>query len=622
MASEHLDTILRSGYEAQAHRRRIAASNDGGMAELNPDEGPTFTHPVSPGLDSTHRYTTSPPMRRRTNPWSLLRESSSSESGDDCDRPLTRSLSHNLSRRLSRRASSALSKFNLQRAPTDADEEELTNSSEGTDRASEPSTKKQPVPLERRRSSLQKIKDFVTGRRKDSAMSDNALTNVTTPDEDQRAMRSSELLGTWQRAHDVSSGFASFNMTRALPASSSDFVSLESGANGQQQIHILEQPIHSSDDSSGGEGVSPTTGLQMSPFLPVSETNTGAEWTQISYVVDNSSIEYAQNLKRKRSRGISSIHIPRLPSIGSILQKERSFRSPKAKLKRREPGLTSPLGGHVPTDPWIGHTTSTNPVHPPASIDEIGVLPPSSMESALNVSAPVYTTDSSTSSSATVRTPSPSLPVSKKEGLHGCPSSPHLEPVVAETVPSGSSFVLPSPYVPLPSRRHKPIYPYSTSPCHPSRSVQSLCSDGDCLSIDATISDLASVREELPLRRMGIFFHELREAASFTSAAVQVPDPDGGRPSVGATVLNSIPAFEDSPLRRMEVVLNQMREAAAFRNKAERTEQASTDDDDGLHCLTGLEGMEGTSFARGAVEWAEKGTEQEGESDVSEGADL
>ena len=169
--------------------------------------------------------------------------------------------------------------------------------------------------------------------------------------------------------------------------------------------------------------------------------------------------------------------------------------------------------------------------------------------------------------------------------------------------------MLPSPYVPVPDKticRHKPIYPEAKEVAHPSHSVEGPFPDADCLSIDATISDSASVRDGLSLRRMGTILHELREGTPFATAADGDAQLSGEGQPIGANASQSLSTLDRSPLRKMEIVLHEMRQAAAFRNKASSINQSSSDDGVDLDCLAGMEGMEGTSFARSAIEWAEK----------------
>lgn len=174
----HVEFVLQSSRETTIRRESTALAPD----EIAPDEYPTFTRAVSPELAESKRYTHEPPRRSRTNPWSSFhRNSNSSESGDDCDRPL--------SRKLSRKASNVFHIFTPQRTRSNASVVPATILTEvlsgplpdsmseahkvsETEEPVQPAAKIHHVTKERRKSSLKQLMDFIRGKRKDSGFSD------------------------------------------------------------------------------------------------------------------------------------------------------------------------------------------------------------------------------------------------------------------------------------------------------------------------------------------------------------------------------------------------------------------------------------------------------------------
>ena len=529
-----LETILQSGYEARSRRRRSSSPNsleeEEVEQEITPDERPTFTRRMSPDFDQTRGYGTSSPNPRRGDPWSFRHQSVSSESGDDCDQPLTR--------RLSRRATTVLSKF-TQRRRTDPIGGLSAISSQTPDTSSEQRTQRPPMGKERRRSSLQKLKDFIARKRKDSAISDASTSKCPRHGDDGCATGPFESLFQMRRTGSTPANPTLLYNLEVLPLDSITSRLFERTYDFADPPTRVEDPIeevHQSSSNFQGPLNSNPVNADFA-FEPKADTEDRATSSSREEV---SSIDGThQNLKRKRSQQSGATAAPELSHLANAQQDDQ----PHDSIKRRSfaSGLRISLepGSGMFTEPWVYHVSPTPPANPPTSIEDIGILPPVSMESASSIAVAAFTNRSANSSTIALHTPSLRSRSPSRAALDNRSTSVQINPVASPNTSPGSSFSLPSPFMPMPSaypvQRSAPSLLQTTpvvsscmaadcSSCTVSRYVEE-----DRISLSATEADTASLREALPLQRC----HDIVDGTRGAASAAVLTDKGDGMPVSG-----------------------------------------------------------------------------------------
>ncbi|KAF9735697.1 hypothetical protein PMIN06_006773 [Paraphaeosphaeria minitans] len=390
----HLASVLRSGREAQSRRKSAAVPPD----EVAPDEYPTFTRPISPELDESKRYTQDPPKRKRTNPWSFHRNSNSSESGDDCDRPL--------SRKLSRKASNVFHIFTPQRTRSNASAAPAQHPREAPDDGEadehvQPTAKRRHVTAERRKSSLKQLIEFIWGKRKDSATSEKPLLPAPLLDEDDLAT------GLWKRSspNHPQSPFNSdpddiIYMSGALPAST---------------------PNRTSPVDLGGISLDPlvnpnvTESKRRKAFAAAASIDSNEP--SMLQGVGSSVTGYSPPPTPKNKR---SVHYPNTAMV--------NFHPCHSSLRRPRAGPSS-IANATYMDVTVAHASARYAIAPweeadatSPSTSTIGVLPSlSSVDSTSNLSLPTFAQPPTTASPTTVALHTPSRPHSPAQARSGAP---------------------------------------------------------------------------------------------------------------------------------------------------------------------------------------------------------
>ncbi|KAK7191915.1 hypothetical protein PSPO01_02364 [Paraphaeosphaeria sporulosa] len=403
----HLASVIRSGREAQSRRKSAAVPPD----QIAPDEYPTFTRPISPELDESKRYTHDPPKRKRTNPWTFHRDSNSSESGDDCDRPLTR--------RLSRKASNVFHIFTPQRTRSNssaAPPQHLSETPEDQEREEhvQPAAKRRHVTAERRKSSLKHLMEFIWGKRKDSATSENPHLPAPPLDEDDHAtglrqrfpLKHSQSLFT-SDPDDI------IYMSGALPASTPNRSPL--GDLGGFSLDFL---------------VNPNITERKPRKASAAAISINSDEPSIFQSFGNSIIGYSPPPTPKNKR---SVHDPNT-EMSSFHECHNSL---------RRPGTGPPSSGSGKyTDIAVAGTSTRHAVAPweqseaaSPSTSIIGVLPSlSSVESTSHVSLPTFALPPPTANSSTVALHTPSRSHSPTQApwwamlMDVCPASRSIDP--------------------------------------------------------------------------------------------------------------------------------------------------------------------------------------------------
>lgn len=419
----HLASVLKSGREAQARRQSptIALALD----EIAPDEYPTFTRPISPELDESKRYTHDPPKRKRTNPWTFHLNPNSLESGDDCDRPL--------SRKLSRKASNVFHIFTPQRTRSNSSaapaQQDLPEAPGEVEEHVQQAAKRHHVTAERRRSSLKRLYEYILGKRKDSATSEKTLLPAPPLDEDDHAT------GIRQRCspkhphsfHNTDPDVV--YMTGALPAST---------------------PTSHSEDLSGSSSLDPL----VNPNLTVSKRRKFCAAVAASF--DSADVAISQGIANNIAgysppatpENTSSCHYPK-PAMSNFHPYHNS-------LWRGTPGQSS-SGKYVDITaatssarhvvaPW----ENTEQVSP--STSAIGILPSlSSVKSTSHVSLPTFALPPTTASSSTVALHTLSRPHSPAHDIDVCLASSSIDPTEVSDGRPSSTFALRSPSIAIPA---------------------------------------------------------------------------------------------------------------------------------------------------------------------------
>jgi hypothetical protein len=407
----HLNSIVQSGRAAQVRRQSRTAAQE----EVAPDEYPTFTRPISPELDASKRYTQDPPKRKRTNPWSFRRNSNASESGDDCDRPL--------SRKLSRKASTVFHIFTPQRARSNASAalpQSLLGEPGDAREHVPPAAPSRHVTDERRRSSLQKLKDFIFEiLRKDSAVSEKPYLPAPPLDDDDHAMG---LFQTSSPKHPQSLYTADpdlIYMTGALPPDNPNSSLLEPLTNPD----LTESKRRKTSAAAAARPHGIDADLD-DPWRPFSPNLTGYS---------------PPPLPRRRATHHAHTAVPKFPSRRRDSRRRFSAVPASAEIHM---DMMSATPRHV-VAPW---DTPSDTDRSSPSTSAIGVLPSlSSAESASHVPFPVFALPSTTANSSTVALHTPSRPQSPAmNAMQVCPASPEVGPtVVSDGRPS--TLTLPGP---------------------------------------------------------------------------------------------------------------------------------------------------------------------------------
>ncbi|KAF2442010.1 hypothetical protein P171DRAFT_59729 [Karstenula rhodostoma CBS 690.94] len=383
----HFASVFKSVREAQARRHSATVSQD----EIAPDDYPTFTRPLSPQLDESKRYTHDPPKRKRTNPWSFQRNPNAPESGDDCDRPL--------SRRLSRKASNVFHKFTPQTTHGNAS---TAPAQEFPGAPEEHAAKRLHVTAEQpeRRSSLQKLKDYILDKvRKDSATSTKPLLPAHPLDEDDHAM------GLWQCSppkHSQSLYTADpdiIYMTGALPAN---------------------DPSRNSQEHSENISLDPS----VNPILTESRRRKAST---AAASIDSADVPFSQGVAVNITgysppptpKNRPSYHYPKI-SISNSSTCHNYPRRPRAGPSSSGKYINIAVAGssarHV-VAPWEEIEQASPSTSTSTSTSTIGVLPSlSSVESASHVSLPTFALPSTPTNASTIALHTPSRPQSPTQG--------------------------------------------------------------------------------------------------------------------------------------------------------------------------------------------------------------
>lgn len=435
--------VLRSGREVQARPPLSTVAPH----QITPDEYPTFTRPISPELDESERYTQEPPKRKRTNPWSFRHESDSSESLDDFAKPLTR--------KLSRRASAVFAVFTPQRSRSSASAipprivaEEFRELEE----QGEPAAKRRQVTLERRRSSLQKIKELVTGRRKDSVFPGKTLLPAPTLDEDDLAM------GLFCRPSPpmISDPFVAADpelvyMTGALPLSFPEPVSPDKSAKSSldpildptstDSTHQKASTASVSLNSESSVGIDPHTSIPNNE----AEVSERSDYLPAHFTGDRPTSP--PDHKQARHRRYNSLRD--FVNRGNSLRKGLNHSVSRSPIARRFDNTTALSTRCIA--PWEPPETS-----PPKTqvTPTIGILPSvSSVDTTSQASLPIFASSdiSPTNSSIVALHTSSTVHPSTS---NTCPPRPAIDPTIVSDNMSDSIAALPSPCVALPQSDH------------------------------------------------------------------------------------------------------------------------------------------------------------------------
>ncbi|KAF1975281.1 hypothetical protein BU23DRAFT_81244 [Bimuria novae-zelandiae CBS 107.79] len=574
---EHFESVLRRGREARARRRRSPSPVLVTEEEVAPDQYPTFTRPISPELNESKRYTTERPKKKHANPWLFRRDSNSTESGDDCDQPLTRQLS----RKASRKASAVLSMFTPQRTRSDASNGPGKESSEESTPPSPLAQKKQGVTVERRRSSFQKIRDIIAGKRKDSANSEKAILPTPPLDDDDRAMGLFEKPSPPKVFEPTATDSELLCMTGALSASSTGANS-SSGIENDVDAHSRVQEAGNScrDPSHDSESAGTSSFPVTNPHTPTPEADIDARMIDEPIGVVNASDDGPSSPKHKRSR-----HHRRytLPNFTSIRPGKGMRNSTKKKLVKRMPASSSAASFNIRRALTARYVSPATPAPNPTSADEIGVIPLSSVAPISHITLPTFTDYSPTTNSSTVALQTTSYPhTPSKSPFDDGLASPQIDPTtvsIRSGAPSGSPFALPSPFM------------------DPSDAQQVQTSS---VSVSAIAPFLAT------------------PAPTEWPSCVLRRSVDDDRQSTTATIVTIVDTestHEDLRLRRSESLLNALREAAA----AVVVDPRSNEDRSDMTALRELEALDGVSFASTVVRWSEECSEDGCEGCTSRG---
>ena len=510
-----LDSVLESDHEAQAQYRRSSSSivleDEEG---ITPDELPTFTRRMCPDLSGKRGYGTNSSKTNHQNSRPLHRHSASSESGDDCDQPLTR--------RLSRTASTVISKLTRRRC-TVAFEEVSKTSTKTPECSSEQRSKRPSMVEERRRSSLQKLKDLIVGKRKDSANSESFTIIGPDPDDNSNAKGLFERPVQSPRPDSMTANLTQLYNRKALPTA-------------QIAPHLLDRTDYTADleiqsmntvevCSNSSKPLGPLTSHPVDAGF-VYETEADKEETVTpSPCIEDPITDWShQNLKRKRFQQFSATAELVRPPLTTIQHSDRPQHSIKRKPLHPEPETAVNSDLSMFTELWDRRESHKTPVDLPASIDDIGILPPASMETASQSDIPTLTAPTANISIIAPHVPSSFSYSPSTEAIDQHPTPGQINPTIIPDLSSGSSFTLPSPFMPIPkvhsAQRSVVPLPHTTPDFStpvaadwPSCTLSKFLED-DQLSTSATIADTASSREALPLQRYRNVLDEVREAAA------------------------------------------------------------------------------------------------------------
>ncbi|KAJ4345879.1 uncharacterized protein N0V89_012015 [Didymosphaeria variabile] len=481
----YFKSVPRSGRESQAHRQCPAVAQDG----IAPDEYPTFTRPSSPELDGSKRYTDDAPKRKRTHPWTFRRDSNS-ESGDDCDRPLAR--------RLSRKASTVLHKFTPQRTRSDASSARAQSLPEGPEEADEhvePVAKRRHFSAERRRSSLQKLKDLINKVHKDSAAPTKTFLPAPPLDEDDRDMGLMQRSCSGKAPSLAAEDPELIYMAGALPAPASEDSSGDGNGIGNGNISLDPLLNPNLTESKHRKASTAAASLDSDYWVNAATAATSIDvdmddGREVGLLPPASLTGYSPppNPKNKRARHYPYNALPNFPNRRNSLKRQFSLSS---KSQRRD--MTTALSNrHIA--PWDPLST-TSSVTQPDSTSVIGVLPSLSSETTIShISIPTFNL--------------PQSPASHPEGTDQCPASPSNPPTEASEEKAGSTFTPPSPCtVPPPSTEPHVSETYVSLPALHQRDTLNV---PDVDTHPSTAADSTFSGEELRLRRSG----SLRRSAS------------------------------------------------------------------------------------------------------------